>query len=55
MGQFKRMDNKVNTEIKVAKELVYNNKFIEPLGDPCKTWQIINDLTSPKVVNSSIW
>lgn len=53
-ANFKRIHNKVNTEIKVAKELVYNNKFIEPLGDPCKTWQIINDLTSPKVVNSSI-
>ena len=34
----KRMRNKVNTEIKVAKELFYNNKFIEPFGDACKTW-----------------
>ena len=53
-ANFKRMRNKVNTEIKAAKELFYNNKFIEANGDPCKTWQIINDLTSSKAVNSSI-
>ena len=48
------MRNKVNNEIKAAKELFYNNKFIETNGDPRKTWQIINDLTSRKAVNSSI-
>ena len=53
-ANFKRMRNKVNTEIKAAKELFYNNKFIEANGDPRKTWQIINDLTSRKAVNSSI-
>ena len=42
------------TEIKAAKELFYNNKFIEANGDPRKTWQIINDPTSRKAVNSSI-
>ena len=53
-ANFKRMRNKVNTEIKAAKELFYNNKFIETNGDPRKTWQIINDLTSRKAVNPSI-
>lgn len=48
------MRNKINTEIKVTKELFYNNKDIETNGDPCKTWQIIKDLTPGKVVNSSI-
>ena len=48
------MRNKVNTEIKAAKELFYNNKFTETNGDPRKTWQIIHDLTSPKAVNLSI-
>ena len=50
-ANFKRMRNKVNTEIKAAKELFYNNKFTETNGDPSKTWQIIHDLTSLKAVN----
>ena len=53
-ANFKRMRNKVNTEIKAAKELFYNNKFTETNGDPSKTWQIIHDLTSRKAVNLSI-
>ena len=53
-ARFNRLRNKVNTEIKAAKELFYNNKFIEANGDPRKTWQIINDLTARKAVNSSI-
>ena len=51
---FERMRNEVHTEIKLTKELFYNNKYIETNGHPCKTWQIINDLTSGMVVNSSI-
>ena len=53
-ANFKRMRNKVNTEIEAAKELFYNNKFTETNGDPSKTWQIIHDLTSLKAVNLSI-
>ena len=53
-ANFKRMRNKVNTEIKAAKKVFYNNKFIENNGDPRKTWQTINDLTSRKAVHSSI-
>ena len=49
-ANFKRMRNKVNTEIKVAKKVCYNNKFIENNSDPRKTWQTINDLTSRKTV-----
>ena len=48
------MRNKVNTEIKAAKKVFYNNKFIENNGDPRKTWQTINDLTSRKAAQSSI-
>ena len=44
----------INTEIKAAKKVFYNNKFIENNGDPRKTWQTINDLTSRKAVHSSI-
>ena len=39
---------------KAAKELFYSKKFIETNGDPRKTWQVINDLASRNVVNSSI-
>ena len=53
-ANFKRMRNKVNTEIKAAEELFYHNKFIKANGDPHKTWQIINDLTSHKAANPSI-
>ena len=33
-ANFKRMRNKVNTEIKADKELFDNNKFIEANGNP---------------------
>ena len=53
-ANFKKMRKKVNTEIKAAKKIFYNNKFIETNGDPRKTWQTINDLTSRKAVHSLI-
>ena len=43
---FKRMRNKVNVTIRLAKELFYKNKFSDSDGDPRKTWQVINELTS---------
>ena len=48
------MRNKVNTEIKAGKKVFYNNNCIKNNGDPRKTWQTINDLTSRKAVHSSI-
>ena len=53
-ADFKRTRNKVNTEIKAAKKIIYNNKFIETDGHPRKTWQTIKDLTSSKAVHSTI-
>ena len=53
-ANFKRKRTKVNTEIKAAKKLFYNNRFTETNGDPRKTWQTINDLTSRKAVHSTI-
>lgn len=35
-ANFKRKRNKVNTEIKAAKKLFYNNRFTETNGDPRK-------------------
>ena len=48
------MRNKVNTEIKADKKVFYNNNCIKNNGDPRKTWQTINDLTSRKAAHSSI-
>ena len=38
---FKSMRNKVNAEIKSAKQSYYQNKFIETNSDPRKTWQVV--------------
>ena len=40
--------NKVNVAIRQAKELFYKKKFSKSDGDPRKTWQVINELTSRK-------
>ena len=45
---------KLILKLKLPKKVFCNNKFIENNGDPRKTWQTINDLTSRKVVHSSI-
>ena len=50
---FKRMRNKVNVAIQ-AKQLFYKNKFSKSDGDPRKTWQVINELTSRKTGRSSV-
>ena len=43
-ANFKRMRNKVNTEIKAAKELFDNNKFIEANATRDKHGKIIHRL-----------
>ena len=53
-ANFRRMRNKVNADIKSAKELYYKNKFIDTDNDPSKTWQLIIELTSRKSDESSI-
>ena len=45
---FKRLRNKVKVAIRQTKELFYKSKFIESDGDPRKTWQVMNELTSRK-------
>ena len=42
-ANFRRMHNKVNTNIKSAKELYYkkNKTFIDTDNDPRNTWQLI--------------
>ena len=53
-ANFRRMRHKVNTDIKSGKELYYKNKFIGTDNEPCKTWQLINELTSRKSDKSAI-
>ena len=46
--EFKKMRNFVNSEIKNAKKLYYNNDFANLSKNPRKTWQTINDVLSRK-------
>ena len=41
-GEFKRLRNKVNSNIKIAKESYYKQSFTEHKNDSRRTWQTIN-------------
>ena len=47
-AEFKRLRNKVNGDIKIAKESYYKKSFNVHKNDPRRTWQTINELTSRK-------
>ena len=47
-GELKRLCNKVNSDIKIAKESYYKQSFTEHKNDSRRTWQTINELTSRK-------
>ena len=47
-GEFKRLRNKVNSDIRIVKESYYKQWFTE------KNWQTINELTSRKSYTPSI-
>ena len=53
-GEFKRLRNKVNSKIKIAKESYYKQSFTEHKNDSRRTWQTINELTSRKSNTPSI-
>ena len=53
-GEFKRLRNKVNSNIKIAKECYYKQYFTEHKYDSRRTWQAINELTSRKSNTPSI-
>ena len=53
-GEFKRLRNKVNSNIKIAKESYYKQSFTEHKNDSRRTWQTKNELTSRKSNTSSI-
>ena len=53
-GEFKRLRNKVNSNIKIAKESYHKQSFTEHKNDSRRTWQTINELTSRKSNTCSI-
>ena len=53
-AKFKRQRNIVNKAVKQAKQSYYQTSFSDHKGDPRKTWQIINELTSRKSGKSSV-
>ena len=53
-GELKRLCNKVNSNIKIAKESYYKQSFTGHKNDSRRTWQTTNELTSRKSNTSSI-
>ena len=53
-GEFKRLRNKVNSDISIVKESYYKQSFTENKNDSRRTWQTINELTSRKSNTPSI-
>ena len=53
-GEFKRLHNKVNRDIRIVKESYYKQSFTENKNDSRRTWQTINELTSRKSKTPSI-
>ena len=51
--EFKRLRNKVNSNIKIAKELYYKQSFTENKNDSRRTWQTINEPTVSRKSNTS--
>ena len=53
-SEFKRLRNKVNSDIRIVKESYYKQSFTENKNDSRRTWQTINVLTSRKRNTPSI-
>ena len=52
--EFRKHRNFVNSQVRITKQSYYNNAFQENKCNVRNTWQVINELTSRKVKNSSI-
>lgn len=53
-GEFKRLRNKFNSDIRIVKESYYKQSFTENKNDSRSTWQTMNELTSRKSNTPSI-
>ena len=47
--KYKKLRKKINNNIKTSKASYYFNAFIQSRGNPRKTWQTFNELTSRRV------
>ena len=48
------MHNKINNNIKTSTAYYYSNAFIHSKGNPRKTWETFNELTSHRVNNTTV-
>ena len=53
-AMYKRLQKRINGEVKSSKASYYASAFIQSNGDSRKTWQLINQLTSRKKNNASV-
>ncbi|CAH3140907.1 unnamed protein product, partial [Porites evermanni] len=53
-AMYKRLRNRINGEVKSTKASYYASAFVQSNGDSCKTWQLINELTSRQKNNASV-
>ncbi|CAH3173115.1 unnamed protein product, partial [Porites lobata] len=53
-AMYKRLQKRINGEVKSTKASYYASAFIQSNGDSRKTWQLINQLTSRKKNNASV-
>ena len=51
--KYKKLQNKINNNIKTSTAF-YSNAFIQSKGNPRKTWQTFNELTSRPVNNTMV-
>ena len=52
--KYKKLRNKINNNIKTSKASYYFNAFFQARGNPQKTWQTFNELTSRRVNNATV-
>ena len=52
--KYKTLRNRINNNIKTSKASYYSNVFIQSKGNPRKTWQTFNELTSRRVNNKMV-
>ena len=52
--KYKKLRNKINNNIKTSKASYYFNAFIQSRGNPRRTWQTFNELTSRRVNNATV-
>ena len=52
--KYKKLHNNINNNIKTSKVSHYSNAFIQSKGNPRKTWESFNELTSGRVNNTTV-